>query len=357
MCGCEGGRYPPVSLSITWIPLILIAACGSGGGAVTVTFTLDSQRVLENGGAVTVEITLSAAATVDVTVPLTLGGTATQGAAADYTITTSPIVIAAGDTSADITITVVDDDEDEPDETVVVTMGVPTNGTPGGVTVHTCTIEDDDPPLDGFLLLDGDDDRADGDSLVFPATSTLESFTVEAWVYPHDEGLGVILKTAGCQLLVYHTTEPGFGNDGFGIMFTVWEAGCAIQRMEKLEFRDLVVQEWNHVAGMFDAATQTATLAINGKVGTPGDYEFDSVCSDQADTAYLGSFLDGALDEVRISSTVRYTDDFTPEETFVADGSTVALWHFDEPDGATTFADASGNDHTLVGANGAHVER
>jgi hypothetical protein len=79
-----------------------------------------------------------------VTVPFTLSGTATQGAGADYTITASPITIPAGSDNASITITVNDDGIDEADETVVITMGVPTNATAGATTVHTATITDND---------------------------------------------------------------------------------------------------------------------------------------------------------------------------------------------------------------------
>jgi uncharacterized protein YfaP (DUF2135 family) len=43
-------------------------------------------------------------------------------------------------TTASITITVVDDAIDENNETVIVTMGSPTNATQGATTVHTATI-------------------------------------------------------------------------------------------------------------------------------------------------------------------------------------------------------------------------
>jgi hypothetical protein len=73
---------------------------------------------------------------------LHLSGTAVDPA--DYGITVSPITITAGNTTADITITVVDDAIDEANETVIVTMGVPTNATQGATTVHTATINDND---------------------------------------------------------------------------------------------------------------------------------------------------------------------------------------------------------------------
>src|SRR5262249_7589875 len=50
----------------------------------------------------------------------------------------------AGQTSQVITITVIDDTAAEPDETVVLTLGSPTNATPGATTAYTETIVDND---------------------------------------------------------------------------------------------------------------------------------------------------------------------------------------------------------------------
>ncbi|MCY3786422.1 MAG: hypothetical protein OXG47_06825 [bacterium] len=73
-------------------------------------------------------VDLSAASGKDVTVPYTLGGTATAGT--DYA-TPNPrsLTIDAGSASADIEIEVIGDELHEPDETVTVTLGAPTNAT------------------------------------------------------------------------------------------------------------------------------------------------------------------------------------------------------------------------------------
>ncbi|NIO10167.1 MAG: hypothetical protein GTO40_20050, partial [Deltaproteobacteria bacterium] len=107
-----------------------------------VNFTAAAQSGAENVGTMTITAQLSAISGLDVTVPFSVGGTATDPA--DYTITASPITIPAGSLSADITITVVDDAINESSETVVVTMGVPTNATAGVTNVHTATITDND---------------------------------------------------------------------------------------------------------------------------------------------------------------------------------------------------------------------
>lgn len=56
------------------------------------------------------------------------------------------MTITAGQLSTTITITINDNLFNNPDKTVILTMGEPTNGTKGTVTVHTATIVDDEPP-------------------------------------------------------------------------------------------------------------------------------------------------------------------------------------------------------------------
>ncbi len=59
----------------------------------------------------------------------------------------------------------------------------------------------------------------------------------------------------------------------------------------------------------------------------------------------------GMIDEVRISTSARYTEDFTPQDRFEADDDTLALYHFDEGSG-DVLTDSSGNGHhgKIVGA-------
>jgi len=110
-------------------------------GAPTVQWTSASQSKTESGD-MTVTAQLSASSTVDTIIPFTMTGTATNGT--DYTITGSPITIPAGSTSGAVTISITDEMMYELDETVIVTMGAPTNANIGATTVHTATITNDD---------------------------------------------------------------------------------------------------------------------------------------------------------------------------------------------------------------------
>jgi len=94
--------------------------------------------IAEAGGTRTVQVTLSQVHTLAVSVPYTLTGTAT--AVTDFTITASPITIAAGQTTAPIVITSVADGVADPGETIIITLGTPTNATLGAGTTVTTTI-------------------------------------------------------------------------------------------------------------------------------------------------------------------------------------------------------------------------
>ncbi len=107
-----------------------------------VSWTAASQTSASESGTMTVTAQLSAASSETVTVPYTVTGTATG---ADYSILSSPIMIPAGATTGSTTITVNPDSIREfGHETVILTMGTPTNARLGGVTVHTATIQDDE---------------------------------------------------------------------------------------------------------------------------------------------------------------------------------------------------------------------
>ena len=91
---------------------------------------------------VVVTANLSSKSPFDVTVPITYSGTATSGT--DYIPTSSSITIAAGQTIGSVTFSVLGDTTVESDETVILTMGTPTNASLGANSTFTQTIG---PPL------------------------------------------------------------------------------------------------------------------------------------------------------------------------------------------------------------------
>lgn len=110
--------------------------------APTATFSTASQSVSEAVGGVTATVNLSAASSLTVTVPYSVSGTAS--ATSDHDLSSGSLTISAGATSGTISFNVTDDSSDESDETIITTMGTPTNATAGATTVHTVTITDND---------------------------------------------------------------------------------------------------------------------------------------------------------------------------------------------------------------------
>ncbi len=112
---------------------------------------VQSTQVAENGGTASVTVITGGNSEVDITFDFTTtAGTATAGA--DYTTTTGSGTIAAGSSSTTITIPVLDDSNDEPNETFTVTV-TPTAGLSNGLGValppaSVTIIDDDDAPVD-----------------------------------------------------------------------------------------------------------------------------------------------------------------------------------------------------------------
>ena len=116
----------------------------------TVQFSTASETVNASTGAFSITVALSAVSGADTTIPFTLGGTAV--ADQDYSgVTGSPLVIAAGQTTATITGTLLEDGANT-FKTLTFTLGTPTNAVLGGTTTITLTIDE---PAALNLLVNG----------------------------------------------------------------------------------------------------------------------------------------------------------------------------------------------------------
>jgi serine/threonine protein kinase len=111
-----------------------------------------------------------------------------------------------------------------------------------------------------------------------------------------------------------------------------------------------------HVALTLDPPAMR--LFVNG-TGIHGTIPDDLVLREERQGFVLGTnhnlassagFL-GSMDEIRISGTARYKQDFTPQSRFSPDAQTLALYHCDEGEGYV-LNDSSGNGHhgKIVGA-------
>ena len=112
----------------------------------TVELSLVNAVMREDADVSTLRATINRASSRDVTVNLVISGTA-SGGGVDYTISSTTITIPAGQLSAVVTVTSVDDNIDEPDETIIADIDQVTNAVEVGTQQETITIRDDDPPL------------------------------------------------------------------------------------------------------------------------------------------------------------------------------------------------------------------
>ena len=107
----------------------------------TARFAGERRSVPENSGSAAMTVELDRPAAIDVVVPYAVSGTAGP---ADHSLRAGALIIPAGATGARLRFTIVDDQIDEDDEYLVVTLGTPSNAGLGSPSVYLFTIVDDD---------------------------------------------------------------------------------------------------------------------------------------------------------------------------------------------------------------------
>jgi hypothetical protein len=169
-----------------------------------------------------------------------------------------------------------------------------------------------------------------------------KEFTMEAWVYPTGMGAYIIIVNKE------NSYEMGLNQ---GVLSYAISAG----NWKWWGQGNVELNTWSHVAVTYDG-TDTVGWLNGQEVNSTNENSGNITTTNEPfnigwrpfDTHY--PFI-GIIDEVRISRTVRYTEDFdVPTQQFVADNHTAALYHLDEGDGKFT-GDSSGNknDAELIG--------
>ena len=118
-----------------------------------VKFTASAAAVDENAGTYQVTV-FKTLAEGDVSGEIGLSGTATEGGGSDYTVDTTNFTLNGTTTSAVFTVTINDDGDEEPAETVILTIANVTGGGISTPSVFTLTINANDvppPPAEGIL--------------------------------------------------------------------------------------------------------------------------------------------------------------------------------------------------------------
>jgi PKD repeat protein len=206
------------------------------------------------------------------------------------------------------------------------------------------------------LSVHGTNDVAVHEQITNPPTSALDlpTFTIEAWIYPEYESDMIIVADSAYYLMI--RSQP------LSVQFAVMTStGFPAVLTFSGTTNPLELNQWNHVAGMVDNFTKALQIAVNGELSEPstmgGTVNVSFPQTFSVGNSYpqtLGDYpFIGRIDEVRLSSRIRYIGNFIPPSLLDPDGGTLGLWHFDEAQGATTFADSSGNGNTLTGLGGA----
>ena len=158
---------------------------------------VSSSMIDEDGGTATVTVSTGSGSTfaADQTVQLAVAGTATE--TADYTISGKTLTLAAGEDSVSATLTAIDDEAEEPDETVTVAA------VHGGTEIGTATVTipaNDAPSTDvqlKSLALSGlDIGTFDPATTAYAATAAESVAQTTVTATPNDDGASVAIADA-----------------------------------------------------------------------------------------------------------------------------------------------------------------
>jgi len=158
-------------------------------------------------------------------------------------------------------------------------------------------------------------------------------FTIECW-YRIPGSVPAILPFYNTDHLVYLTTGAVSGG-----RYALFAAGS-----NRFLGGDVTVSAntWYHMAMVRVGAT--VRVYHNGvDTGNPGSWGPTIGNTTPTIGSYTSYFLNGWIDEYRISNTARYTANFTPSTTpFQNDANTLLLLHMDGTDASTAFFDDNG---------------
>ena len=249
-------------------------------------------------------------------------------------------------------------------------------------------------PSGGVLMLDGEDDYAilplAEHGYIFPRNT--DEFTVEVWFYPKNEtepeqGESNIILS---QQVRFGLVPNNQCRDKISEKDQICSYGFAfLEGKSTLAFIGINVpvekDQWNYMAVIFkdssfffaynDEILRTSRInrvnfvaaALPGpeqfKDFFVGGYAEDRVVFDEdGELLSRRTHFHGAIDAIRFSDIARHDLPiahgfwlFDPPHRFVSDAHTLALWDFNDKEGADRFEDTSGNGRTLIGMNGATV--
>ncbi len=215
------------------------------------------------------------------------------------------------------------------------------------------------------LSFDGTDDQVQ-----FPTDlgSHVAAFTLEVWARPTSSAPGSAAGEGGVLFEHAGGCTGDFSLEWSGNVerqphrYRMWvypTTGCGHQVSAEASFTT-PIGSWHHVAGVFDGGAvrlyvdgvMAASVVQSDPISWAASMGHWAGRDGRDSRPTRGAFI-GEIDEIRVSSTARYSGTgFVPPTHLDPDSSTVAAWLFDEGTGATT-VDASGHGYggTITGAS------
>ena len=244
-------------------------------------------------------------------------------------------------------------------------------------------------PSGGVLSLDGVDDYAvypfAERGFLFP--NNTDKFTVEMWFYPKAGPKNGERNLIFSQQVYFELTSllTGMCKDHvdklccFGGAYLDGPKGTKGALTSKAPVE---INRWNYVAIIYEKSTfayaynnrirSRGRIAVMDRLsaeilGKPKDFFVGGY--DQKVVPFPGAApttgFHGDIDAIRFSKIARYDlpevagveEPFEPPHRFSVDQHTIALWNFDEREGANHFQDESKDERMLIGMNGASISR
>jgi hypothetical protein len=210
------------------------------------------------------------------------------------------------------------------------------------------------------LHLDGADDRVNAGSAISTVLDAASAITVEAWVYPTDA------DAFGCIVGNYNTSAGGmqFLLRRDGSTYTFWtDRGTGFTNVSTPAV--VAFSTWQHVAGVWNSATQTMQIYVNGVLQGTTTGVAGTTLTASANPVMIGwnsinEQMQGAVDEVRIWNRALCQSEISNNrncEIPTTGSGLLANYHFNQGTASasnpteTTLNDASGNAYngTLLG--------
>jgi hypothetical protein len=207
--------------------------------------------------------------------------------------------------------------------------------TPNGseTPTPTSTFSATPSPANYALSFDGANDLLAANQV--PGTGPL---TIEAWVRPGVANDNAIVLIGGDETTGWSLEL----NNGLATVWLSTNQGWQFTQHPTAP----PVGQWSHIAATYGSGSMR--LFVNGAASAAAS----AGTLTQGPSLRMGGFasyefLNGGLDEVRLSNVVRYTGNFAPADRYTPDANTLGLWHFDEGVGQTT-ADVSSAANTAT---------